>query len=447
MPMPPCPNITWHEGAVPREHKEALLGQRACVLWFTGLSGSGKSTVACTLEHALLARGRLTALLDGDNIRHGLNHNLGFSAVDRDENIRRVQEVSKLMVDSGIITLASFISPYRAERKRVRARLQPGDFVEVYMKVPLAVCEQRDPKGLYKLARAGKLAGFTGVDDPYEEPLNPEITLHAADESGGLVSPQAMALQVLQQRRTISANLLSRRSVLCGCAACAVLQPGSLYQRFFASQMAFQMQRYEGAVAPVKQLLFDQLFQAGHSVATLLEIGIGAGPNLRYYANRQGPDNDSLQVVGLDPNPAMAPFATQAAVEAGLPLDQVQLQEGLAEAMPFPANSFDACVCTLVLCSVQDVEATLQEVQRVLKPGGQFLFIEHVLASPDARLLRVAQTALTPLQQLLADGCHLDRDTWLRIRDAKLSPVEPMRFQIEGMGLIGPHIAGIGRLE
>ncbi len=218
-----CTNITWHEGGVPRDCKEALLGQRACVLWFTGasvglqlaarwqggwpltsasvalagLSGSGKSTVACTLEHALLARGKLTALLDGDNVRHGLNHNLGFSAADRDENIRRVQEVAKLMVDAGVIAIASFISPYRAERERVSARLQPGDFVEVYMKVPLAVCEQRDPKGLYKLARAGKLKSFTGVNDPYEEPANPEITLHAVDEAGKLVSPQAMAQQVL----------------------------------------------------------------------------------------------------------------------------------------------------------------------------------------------------------------------------------------------------------
>ena len=130
-----CQNITWQEGAVSRESKERLLSQRGCVLWFTGLSGSGKSTVACTLEHALAQRGILTTLLDGDNVRHGLNSNLGFCEADREENIRRIGEVSKLMVESGIVTLASFISPYRRDRMRVRERLGCGDFIEVYMKV------------------------------------------------------------------------------------------------------------------------------------------------------------------------------------------------------------------------------------------------------------------------------------------------------------------------
>ena len=132
-----CNNITWQEGAVTREAKERLLNQRGCVLWFTGLSGSGKSTVACTLEHALVSRGILTTLLDGDNVRHGLNCNLGFSAEDREENVRRIGEMAKLMTEAGLVTLASFISPYRADRDRVRARQKPNDFIEIYMKVRL----------------------------------------------------------------------------------------------------------------------------------------------------------------------------------------------------------------------------------------------------------------------------------------------------------------------
>ena len=187
-----CSNITWHEGAVNRRDKEKLLNQRGCVLWFTGLSGSGKSTVACTLEHALVQRGHLTTLLDGDNVRHGLNSNLGFSQQDREENIRRIGEVSKLLVESGLITLASFISPYERDRNKVRSRLDAGDFIEVYMKTPLAVCEQRDPKGLYKLARAGKLKGFTGIDDPYEAPSNAEIVLESDQ-----LSVEAMAAELL----------------------------------------------------------------------------------------------------------------------------------------------------------------------------------------------------------------------------------------------------------
>ena len=162
------------------------------MLWFTGLSASGKSTVACTLEHALNQRGHLTTLLDGDNLRHGLNSNLGFSSEDRAENIRRIGEVSKLLVDSGLITLASFISPYRQDRDKVRSRLQPGDFIEVYMKTPLSVCEARDPKGLYKLARAGKIKGFTGIDDPYEPPVNAEVILETDK-----LSVEAMAAELL----------------------------------------------------------------------------------------------------------------------------------------------------------------------------------------------------------------------------------------------------------
>ncbi|KAF8059728.1 APK2 [Scenedesmus sp. PABB004] len=194
-------NIKWHEGGVSTEQKEQLLEQKGCVLWFTGLSGSGKSTVACTLEHALLERGRLTALLDGDNVRHGLNKNLGFTSEDREENIRRIGEVGKLFADQGVITLVSFISPYKKDREAARALLPPGKFVEVYMKVPIAICEERDPKGLYKKARAGKIKGFTGIDDPYEEPPNAELVLEAVDQSGKMVTPQVSAAKILEYLR------------------------------------------------------------------------------------------------------------------------------------------------------------------------------------------------------------------------------------------------------
>mmetsp|Transcript_27010 Transcript_27010/g.67955 ORF Transcript_27010/g.67955 Transcript_27010/m.67955 type:complete len:233 (+) Transcript_27010:243-941(+) len=195
-------NIRWHESRVSRADKEALLGQRGVVLWFTGLSGSGKSTVACTLEHMLAAEGRFTVNLDGDNVRHGLNKNLGFSAADREENIRRIGEVAKLFAESGAITLVSFISPYRADRERARALMaDPADFVEVYMEVPLEVCEARDPKGLYKAARAGKIKCFTGIDDPYEAPAAAEVTLAAADDAGAPVPADAMAAEVLAYLR------------------------------------------------------------------------------------------------------------------------------------------------------------------------------------------------------------------------------------------------------
>ncbi|HYT94226.1 MAG TPA: adenylyl-sulfate kinase [Gemmataceae bacterium] len=184
-------NITWHEGHVTREERAALLKQKGATLWFTGLSGSGKSTFAFTLEHALVRGGRLAYVLDGDNIRHGLNKNLGFSAADREENIRRIGEVAKLFADCGVITMTSFISPYRKDRDTVRALHAAGNlpFIEVYVNTPIATCEQRDPKGLYKKARAGELKGFTGIDDPYEEPLKPELILDAAT-----VSPQQATL-------------------------------------------------------------------------------------------------------------------------------------------------------------------------------------------------------------------------------------------------------------
>src|SRR5438477_9008321 len=152
-------NITWHEGHVTREERNGLLKQKGCTIWFTGLSGSGKSTIAFTLEHALVQRGRLAYVLDGDNIRHGLNKNLGFSAADREENIRRIGEVAKLFADCGVLTMSSFISPYRKDRDTVRvlhAAVQLP-FIEIYLNTPIEICEQRDPKGLYKKARAGQL--------------------------------------------------------------------------------------------------------------------------------------------------------------------------------------------------------------------------------------------------------------------------------------------------
>jgi adenylylsulfate kinase len=192
-------NITRHEGHVTREDRCGLLKQKGCTLWFTGLSGSGKSTIAFTLEHALIQRGRLAYVLDGDNIRHGLNKNLGFSAPDREENIRRIGEVAKLFADAGVITLVSFISPYRRDRDAVRRLHDESQlsFIEIYVNTPIRTCESRDPKGLYKKARAaaaaGKGLGFTGVDDPYEEPNQPEVCLDTAN-----TTPQDAAAQLLE---------------------------------------------------------------------------------------------------------------------------------------------------------------------------------------------------------------------------------------------------------
>ncbi|QHS11231.1 adenylyl-sulfate kinase [Sinimarinibacterium sp. NLF-5-8] len=172
-------NVHWHDGEVTRAQRHALLGQKGATIWFTGLSGSGKSTVAVALEKALHQQGRLVYRLDGDNVRLGINKNLGFSAEDRAENIRRIGEIAKLFVDAGVIVLSSFVSPYRADRDQVRALHADGgmDFVEVFVDVPLAEAEKRDPKGLYKKARAGLIKQFTGIDDPYEAPQAPELVL------------------------------------------------------------------------------------------------------------------------------------------------------------------------------------------------------------------------------------------------------------------------------
>jgi adenylylsulfate kinase len=174
-------NVFWHEGEVTREDRFGLLKQKGATLWFTGLSGSGKSTVAVELEKQLLMQGKLAYRLDGDNVRLGINKNLGFSADDRKENIRRVGEVSKLMADAGMIVLNSFISPYIADRDIVRELHAGGnlDFIEVFVDCSLNEAEKRDPKGLYKKARAGEIKNFTGIDDPYEAPASPEVHLHS----------------------------------------------------------------------------------------------------------------------------------------------------------------------------------------------------------------------------------------------------------------------------
>lgn len=170
-------NVTWHEGSVSREERQQLLNQKGVTVWMTGLSASGKSTIACILEQMLLHKKKHAYRLDGDNIRMGLNKNLGFSAEDRAENIRRIGEVAKLFTDAGVIAITSFISPYKKDRDAVRASAKPGEFIEVYVQVSLAEAERRDPKGLYKKARAGQIKGFTGIDDPYEAPEKPEILI------------------------------------------------------------------------------------------------------------------------------------------------------------------------------------------------------------------------------------------------------------------------------
>ena len=187
-------NITWHEGHVERADRSNLLKQSGATIWTTGLSASGKSTVAFTVEHALIERGHLAYALDGDNIRLGLNKNLGFSPEDRTENIRRIGEVAKLFADAGVLTFTSFISPYRADRDLVRKLHDDAGltFIEVYVKAALDVCEKRDPKGLYKKARAGEIPEFTGISAPYEEPLNAEIVVDT-----GTQSPQECAAVIL----------------------------------------------------------------------------------------------------------------------------------------------------------------------------------------------------------------------------------------------------------
>ncbi len=208
------PHVVWHSHAVDRAAREALMGHRGCVVWFTGLSGSGKSTIANAVDVLLHRRGVHTYLLDGDNIRHGLcagpdrlraehgedfasRFGLGFGPIDREENIRRIGAVAQLMASAGLVVLTAFVSPYRRDRQRVRSWVaehgRSEDFVEVFVDTPLELCERRDPKGLYKLARAGKIAHFTGIDDPYEPPETPEIVL-----DGASAAPEALAQRVVR---------------------------------------------------------------------------------------------------------------------------------------------------------------------------------------------------------------------------------------------------------
>ena len=209
MSNPLDPIVVWHSHSVSRAEREQLNGHRGCVIWFTGLSGCGKSTVANAVDRKLYERGVRSYVLDGDNIRHGLNatppmlaerygaahaerFGLGFGQQDREENIRRVGAVARLMCDAGLVTLTAFVSPYRADRDAVRATLEAGDFVEVYVDAPLEVCESRDPKGLYKKARSGLLKDLTGVDAPYEAPVEPELVLKSAEATPDQLSEQVL---------------------------------------------------------------------------------------------------------------------------------------------------------------------------------------------------------------------------------------------------------------
>ena len=197
-------NVTWHKGEVSSADRRSLLDQRGATLWFTGLSGSGKSTIAVALESALMAQSKLSYRLDGDNIRLGINKNLGFSAADRAENIRRIGEIAKLFNEAGVITLASFISPYRADRDQVRRIHQEMGlaFVEIFVDCDLASAEKRDPKGLYKKARAGEIKNFTGLDDPYEAPVNAEI--HLVSDRMSLNDEVNYIVQYLQNLNVLS---------------------------------------------------------------------------------------------------------------------------------------------------------------------------------------------------------------------------------------------------
>lgn len=215
-------NVFWHEHMVSRAQRESLNGHKGCVIWFTGLSASGKSTIANTLDHKLNQYRIHCAVLDGDNVRHGLNAStqmlrgshgndfaqrfgLGFSAIDREENIRRIGAVAKLFSQAGVIALTAFISPYRIDRNHVRNSLLPEEFIEVFVDTPLEVCEDRDPKGLYKKARAGELIGFTGIDDPYEPPLSPELVLLAAEKTPDTLANELIAF--LERKEIIGKNI------------------------------------------------------------------------------------------------------------------------------------------------------------------------------------------------------------------------------------------------
>jgi len=195
-------NIVWHHHHVSKNVRAKQKDQRPCILWFTGLSGSGKSTIANALEAKLYEIGKHTYLLDGDNVRHGLNYDLGFSDKDRIENIRRIGEVGKLFVDAGLIVISAFISPFCSDREIVRELVEDGEFIEVFIDTPLEVCEQRDPKGLYQKARNGEISSFTGISSPYELPHNPEVHLHTAQQS--VEESVKIIIKYLQQKGYIN---------------------------------------------------------------------------------------------------------------------------------------------------------------------------------------------------------------------------------------------------
>ena len=194
-------NIVWHSTKITQKDRLKRLNQRPCIIWFTGLSASGKSTIANAVEQQLFQRGHLTYLLDGDNLRHGLSQDLGFSEEDRIENIRRIGEVSKLFLDAGIIVLSAFISPFRADRQIARNLVNNGDFIEVFVDTPLKVCEQRDPKGLYEKARSGNITNFTGIDSPYEIPDSPEVRVYGYDQS--IIDSSLTVIQFLENNNYI----------------------------------------------------------------------------------------------------------------------------------------------------------------------------------------------------------------------------------------------------
>jgi bifunctional enzyme CysN/CysC len=197
-------NVHWQALDVTRSSRAAIKGQRPCVVWFTGLSGAGKSTIANLVEKRLHAMGRHTFILDGDNVRHGLNRDLGFTEADRVENIRRAADVARLMTDAGLIVLVSFISPFRAERRMARDRMADGEFIEVFVDTPLEEAERRDPKGLYRKARAGEIRNFTGIDSPYEPPEEAEVVIH-----GAIASPEEAAdlvVEALRDRTRLSSG-------------------------------------------------------------------------------------------------------------------------------------------------------------------------------------------------------------------------------------------------
>lgn len=197
-------NVVWHHATVTRQRREELHGHRGAVLWFTGLSAAGKSTLAHAVEEALYDMGCRTFVLDGDNVRHGLNRDLGFSIEDRDENLRRVGETAKLFLEAGTIVLAAFISPLRREREMIRTLMPHGDFLEIYCEASIEVCEQRDPKGMYQKARKGEIKDFTGISSPYEPPIKPELTVHTGGQT--LEDSVSQVLALLKERQIISAD-------------------------------------------------------------------------------------------------------------------------------------------------------------------------------------------------------------------------------------------------